>query len=83
MPAKPHSEMKGVSPERLKDEVARNGAPDYFIESAEVALVGMPDVDDDPETKALVDNLEEKLGISHNGTNGGDPANETAEPPEG
>jgi len=75
--------MESVEPELLEAVAEQNGRePDNFVESAELTMVGLPDLDADPEAKRVVDGIQEDIdelirertnGANGASTNGGHP----------
>lgn len=61
MRSKPYTEIESLSPGFVKDIVEQSGVPDNFVESAEAAIVGLPDLDADPKARIIMGRLDEAI----------------------
>jgi len=58
MRSKPYTEIESLSPNFVAEIVERSGVPDNIVESAEGAIVGLPDLDADPKARIVMDRLD-------------------------
>jgi hypothetical protein len=90
MREKPYMEIKSIAPELAEEAVKQHGRPpDNFVESGEATIVGLPDLDSDPEGRGVVEALDKAIAsitkanrLSRNGadeTDGTDAAGPTAD----
>lgn len=72
MRAKPHTEMQSIGPAVMDQIVAKTGVPDNLVESAVGTLVGLPDIESDPQSRQLISDMHESLlnSVSHSGNGG-------------
>ena len=68
---KPYTAIASISPEFVQEIVDEVGIPDNIVESAEGTMVGLPDVEKDPEARALIEAWMHDLGrIAVDGSDG-------------
>lgn len=61
MKSKSYKEIDGISSEFVQEVVDLEGRPDRFLESAESAFLGLPDLDTHPDAKRVLDGLRVRL----------------------
>jgi hypothetical protein len=72
---KSHTEITSISQPFVEEIVRHSGVPQNFVESAEATFAGLPDVDSDPDARAIMERLETaRDGLAHR-TNGHGPVN--------
>lgn len=53
--------IQSLTPQFLEAVVQQSGVPDNFVDSAEGSLVGMPDIDTDPQCRELKERLDKTI----------------------
>jgi hypothetical protein len=83
MREKPYTEIESVKRELIDAVVEQHGGPpDNFVESGEATIVGLPDLDADPDARLLIDGLDARIRelTKENGNgNGSGPDGATAQ----